>query len=136
MSLSFPHVLFSVTIIPSWPVSFLHLPLKSLVMSTSSIPISLHIFSTAPSPLPFLSSTFVLGHVFLLPSWLWPFHKKIRKLPVMISRRDSIGTVMFVEINSRHQKTPAKKPLKLVSPFDFTKSNLPLESHLGSNTSP
>ena len=36
---------------------------------------------------------------------------------------DSVGSVMFVEINSRHQETHAKKALNLVSPLSVTSQN-------------
>ena len=49
---------------------------------------------------------------------------------------DSVGYVIFVERSSRHQETLAKN---MVSPLDFTSSNLMqdnLVSHLGAYTSP
>ena len=36
---------------------------------------------------------------------------------------DSVGTVMFVERNSIHQETQAKKALNLVSPLSVTSRN-------------
>ena len=36
---------------------------------------------------------------------------------------DSVGSVMFVERNSRHQETQAKKALNLVSPLSVTSRN-------------
>ena len=36
---------------------------------------------------------------------------------------NSVGSVMFVERNSRHQETQAKKALNLVSPLSLTSRN-------------
>ena len=36
---------------------------------------------------------------------------------------DSVGSVKFVERNSRHQETQAKKALNLVSPLSVTSQN-------------
>ena len=41
----------------------------------------------------------------------------------MYSHIDSVGSVMFVERNSRHQETHAKEALYLVSPLSITSWN-------------
>ena len=42
---------------------------------------------------------------------------------VMHYHIDSVGSVMFVERNSRYQETQAKKALNLVSPLSVTSQN-------------
>jgi hypothetical protein len=41
----------------------------------------------------------------------------------MLSHIDSVGSVMFVEIISRHQETPAIKAVNLVCPLSVTNWN-------------
>ena len=88
VSLGYVFTLHSVSVLPSWPVSCFIPPLMSLVLLTSSTHVlgpfsfsplcprscfSLPFISIAlPPPLPHPPSTYILGHVFLLPSCLWP----------------------------------------------------------------